>query len=195
MIENNPGNVSAAFEMLLEEVEAEIDFVSRVGARAMEARDYDRAREALEDADRLTAFRDKVAALRMEWDALAAATKQHEDETSRAERRFLGRVQKGQRTPESAYRLPILQALDAMGGRGHLQQVLDQVGIIMKPILKEVDYLPLSSDQSIPRWRNAAQWARYTLVQEGLLKDGSPRGIWEITDAGRAYLRQSGTTR
>jgi hypothetical protein len=33
MIENNPSNVSSAFEMLLEEVEAEIDFVNGVGPR------------------------------------------------------------------------------------------------------------------------------------------------------------------
>ena len=30
MIENNPGNVSSAFEMLLEEAEAEIDFFTRM---------------------------------------------------------------------------------------------------------------------------------------------------------------------
>ena len=34
MIENNPTNVSWAFEMLLEEVEAEIDFVNGVGLKA-----------------------------------------------------------------------------------------------------------------------------------------------------------------
>jgi len=33
MIENNPTNVSSAFEMLLEEIEAEIDFVNNVGPR------------------------------------------------------------------------------------------------------------------------------------------------------------------
>jgi len=61
MIENNPSNVSSAFEMLSEEVEAEIDFVNGVGAGAFEKRDYDRAREALERAGVLTAFRDRVA--------------------------------------------------------------------------------------------------------------------------------------
>lgn len=50
MIDNDPTNVVAAFEMLLEEIEAEIDFVSRVGARAFAARDYDKAREMLERA-------------------------------------------------------------------------------------------------------------------------------------------------
>ena len=63
MIENNPTNVSSTFEMLLEEVEAEIDFVNGVGAKGFEARDYDKAKEALERAGILTAFRDKLATL------------------------------------------------------------------------------------------------------------------------------------
>jgi len=60
MIENHPTNVSSAFEMVLEEVEAEIDFVNGVGARAFEQRDYDRAKEALERSGTLTTFRDRL---------------------------------------------------------------------------------------------------------------------------------------
>ena len=41
MIENNPSNVSSAFEMLLEEVEAEIDFVNGVGSKAKAVEDLD----------------------------------------------------------------------------------------------------------------------------------------------------------
>ncbi len=63
MIENDPGNVLSAFEMLLEEVEAEIDFVNGIGARAFEGRDYERAREALDRVAQFSAFRDKVAAM------------------------------------------------------------------------------------------------------------------------------------
>jgi hypothetical protein len=56
MIENNPTNVQAAFEMLLEEIEAEIDFINGVGSKAFEKRDYDRARDALEHAGIHTLF-------------------------------------------------------------------------------------------------------------------------------------------
>jgi hypothetical protein len=41
MIKNNPTNVDAAFEILLEEIEAEIGFVNGVGAKGFEARDYE----------------------------------------------------------------------------------------------------------------------------------------------------------
>ncbi|MCO5044184.1 MAG: winged helix-turn-helix domain-containing protein [Kiritimatiellae bacterium] len=55
---------------------------------------------------------------------------------------------------------------------------------------KDVDHKPLASDPDMPRWRNFAQWARHTMRQEGLLKDDSPHGTWEITDAGRARLAE-----
>jgi hypothetical protein len=48
----------------------------------------------------------------------------------------------------------------------------------------------LASDPDMPRWRNSAQWARNTMRQEGLLKEDSPHGTWEITDAGRARLTE-----
>lgn len=67
MIENNPSNVSSAFEMLLEEVEAEIDFVNGVGAKAFGGRDYDKAKEALERSGTLTAFRDRVTVTVTQW--------------------------------------------------------------------------------------------------------------------------------
>ena len=193
MIENNPSNVSSAFEMLLEEVETEIDFVNGVGAKAFEGRDYDKAKEALERSGTLTAFRDRVAALRKEWEEMAAVAERDEDEETRTARRNLGKLRKGVRTPESAYYRPILQVLDNMGGSGKVADVLERVGQIMKPVLKKVDFAPLASGSdsgSNPRWRNAAQWARNSMIREGLLKADSPRGIWEISDRGRASIQQ-----
>lgn len=61
----------------------------------------------------------------------------------------------------------------------------------MKEILRDVDFEPLASDPHNPRWRNAAQWARNSMVNEGLLKSGSPRGVWEITEKGREYLKET----
>ena len=190
MIENNPTNVSTAFEMLLEEVEVEIDFVGNVGAKAFEARDYDKAKEALQHAGSLTGLRDRVADLRKEWDELAAVAERQEDEETKEERRNLGRLRRGLRTPESQYYRPILQVLTEMGGSGQVAEVLDRVGQVMKPVLKDVDYDPLASSPDMPRWRNAAQWARNSMVKEGLLKADSPRGVWEISDKGRDAMER-----
>ena len=188
MIENNPTNVEAAFEMLLEEVEAEIDFVTTIGSKSFEKRDFDRAREALEHAGKLTAFRDKTASLRKEWTAMSELEVDEEEQKERTERQNLGRLQRGVRTREEAYYKPILQALDEMGGSGQVKDVLDRVGEIMKPVLKDVDYEPLTSSPDHLRWRNAAQWARQSMIYDGLLKSDSPRGIWEVSEKGRKFL-------
>ncbi len=173
MIENNPTNVSSAFEMLLEEVEAEIDFVNGVGAKGFGARDYDKAKEALRAREFFTAFRDRLATLRKEWGELAAAAERDEDEETRAERQHLGKLRKGLRTPESAYYRPILQVLEQIGGSGKVSDVLNKVGQMMKPILKEVDNDPLASGPDNTLWRNAAQWARNSMVRDALLKADS----------------------
>lgn len=189
MIENNPQDVASAFEILLEEVEAEIDFVNGVGANAFEARDYERVKEAHERAGVLVAFRDRVATLRTEWDALAAVAGREEDEETKAARQNLGRLRKGIRTPDKEFRIPILKVLAAMGGSGKVGDILDRLDKALKPVLKDVDYQPLASDPNNLRWRNTAQWARNSMVKDGLLKADSPRGVWEITEAGKQQLR------
>jgi restriction system protein len=190
MIENNPSNVSSAFEMLLEEVEAEIDFVNGIGSKAFDGRDYDKAKEALGRAGVLTAFRDKVAGLRKEWKDIAAVGESQEDEETKVQRSKHRKLRRGARTPEAAYYKPILQELVEMGGRGRAADVLEKVEKRMKSVLNDVDYEQLSTNPD-PRWRNAAQWARNTMVQDGLLKADSPRGVWEISDKGQAVLEES----
>jgi hypothetical protein len=178
--------------MLLEEIEAEIDFVNRVGARAFEGRDYDKAKEALERAAQVTGFRDKVDALRREWENLFAREEDEEGTEAHSARRNLGRLRRGLRTREEAYYRPILEALQALGGSAPMGQVLDRVLQSMRGTLKEVDYEPLASEPDMPRWKNAAQWARNSMVKEGLLRNDSPRGIWQISDAGVRFLQGQG---
>lgn len=192
MIENNPTNVVAAFEMLLEEIEAEIEYVNRVGARAFEARDYYKAKEALESAAQITGFRDKVGALRREWETLFAHQEDEEGTEPHAERRNLGRLRRGLRAREEAYYRPILEAIHFLGGSAPMSEVLDRVLQSMKGMLRDVDYEPLASDPDMPRWKNTAQWARNSMVKEGLLRSNSPRGVWEISDAGVKFLRGEG---
>ena len=189
MIENNPTNVVVAFEILLEEIEAEIDFINRVGAKGFEKRDYDRVKEAIEHVGKLTSFRDKIVLHRKEWETMTMPELDEEEEVISAQRQNLGRLQRGMRTREEEYYVPILQALLENEGRCNMQAILDRVGEIMKNTLRDVDYEPLASDPNSLRWRNAAQWARNTMVNEGLLKSGSPRGVWEISNKGREYFK------
>ena len=192
MIENNPTNVIAAFEMLLEEIEAEVDFINSVGAKSFEKSDYDRAKEALEHAGKLTAFRDKAVGLKKEWEAFTVIEIDEEDQqAAQAQRQNLGRLQRGVRTREESYYRPILEVLTEMGGSGKVAEVLDRIGEKMEGVLKECDYEPLASEPKNLRWRNAAQWARNSMVNEGLLKNDSPRGIWEVSDKGKNFINES----
>jgi predicted transcriptional regulator len=37
---------------------------------------------------------------------------------------------------------------------------------------------------------NTAQWARNDLREQGLIRDDTPRSIWEITEKGRRCLHE-----
>ena len=73
-----------------------------------------------------------------------------------------------------------------------MAQVLEKVASAIKAQLKEVDFQSLKSDPGRPRWNNTAQWARSTMVDDGLLKKNSLRGVWEITAAGKEHLNKAG---
>jgi restriction system protein len=192
MAQNDPTNVFAAFEMLLEEIEVEIDFINQAGSKAFERSDYASVEQHRQRASQATQLRNKLVDLRKEWDVLVTPhTDQVEEATIRNERRNLGRLQRGLRTPEAAFRQPILKVLTEKGGSARMNDVLNDVEQLMKSVLKQVDYQPLPSQPDAPRWRNTAQWERDTMVKEGLLKSTSPRGVWEITEAGRKALDKS----
>jgi len=95
-------------------------------------------------------------------------------------------IAKGRKTPQKEYRIPILETLIEMGGRGRVKDVLEKVEGKMKGRLTKADYESVPSGEE-RQWRNLARWERKNMVRKRLLKDNSPRGIWEITDKGRNY--------
>lgn len=106
-------------------------------------------------------------------------------------RRNLGKLEPGTRTPEHAFRIPILAALIAVGGSGKVADVLNHVEVSVRDSLNDTDMAPLPSNPREIRWRNTAHWARNTMVREGLMRNDSPRGTWEISEAGRRYLAEA----
>ena len=102
-----------------------------------------------------------------------------------------GRLKRLDRTQERDFRLPILGALNELGGRARVDEVLELVERKMQPKLRPDDHEPLPKTGQL-RWRNTAEYERkkMVLMQPPLLNSGSQHGWWEITDAGREYLRQ-----
>lgn len=174
------------FEILREELEAVANALNEEGAQAFYAGDYNKAKAAIEEATQLAVFREKVKGLQKEWAGLFAAKPRARKEKGR--RRSRARLPRGLRTPEEAFRRPILETLVELGGSAPTDEVLNRVEQKMRGVLNDYDREPLPSDSRTVRWRNTAQWCRNTLVREGLMKNASPYGIWEISEQGRRWL-------
>lgn len=189
-------NVAAAFEMLLQEIESAIDRVAFHGAEALRRRAFEEARRHSEEAERLTAFRDKVSALRGEWTTNPPAGRAVRSRPAPAPERPAHRTPKakptppGLLTPQEAYVLPILTSLIELGGSAPAGEVVERVGKKVAPLLNHYDKAPVPSNPGEPKWRKRVMWTRYDLVRRGLLAANSPTGIWEVTAEGRAYAAQ-----
>jgi len=188
----NPDDVSTALSLLRDSLAGEEERIRGEGAAAMSSGDYDTATAVIDFARRLLAFQKKVEGLVDEWDELEGLR----DAASPAVqeivgKRFFGKSKRGEVTPHEAYCRPLLEVLVEMGGSGKTKPVLDRLGARMKPFLKPKDYEGLESDPKQIRWRNAAQWARNRMANDdGRMRSDSPRGVWEISEAGRQWLRQ-----
>ena len=77
---------------------------------------------------------------------------------------------------------PVLDALRKLGGSGKPDEVTEQIATDLS-LSDEVQNDLLPSGDS--RFRNQVAWARFYLVREGLL-DSSKRGVWSLTERGRA---------
>lgn len=175
--------IEDAFEVLQVAVEKALAASQEDVAEAIRARDFDGAQHALDHTRALSGLREKVEQLQSEFGRLIGEAVDA-DEGHR-------RLRAGLRTPDVEYYRPILEAITELGGSANLNDVLELVYDKMRDQLNEHDRAPLPSDGVTPRWRNAAQWARYNLRQQGMLRDDSPRGVWEISDQGRAWLEEN----
>jgi hypothetical protein len=93
------------------------------------------------------------------------------------------RLPRGESLPTDFYRPLILKALAGMGGQGRAKEVLRRVFKMAEPYLSDKDREPVPSGTS-KRWEKKANWERYRMVQEGLLRSDSPQGIWELSEKG-----------
>jgi len=87
---------------------------------------------------------------------------------------------------EKDIEIPLLQEIEFAGGEAKPSELYDKVA-------KHFPHLTLDDQQAkhprsgLPIWSNRVQWARQHLVNKGEV-DASVRGIWRITEKGRARL-------
>jgi restriction system protein len=84
--------------------------------------------------------------------------------------------------------LPILRAIDKLGGAAKPKQIYPLVTKAFEHQLTEEDLAAkLPSSPSTFKWHNLVQWSRQALIDRGEI-DGSTRGLWRLTANGRARL-------
>jgi len=94
------------------------------------------------------------------------------------------RQKKGEGPQFVRYFGPLLEALRGLGGSGTPDEVAERIARDLG-LSDEVQNELLPSGES--RYRNQVHWARFYLVREGLLSS-SKRGVWSLTERGRATV-------
>lgn len=196
-------NVLSAIETLLTNIQAAREQLADE-LREASLTDIQKAQQLFQLIERMETFSRDVAAWRQHWTQLNRSDDSETDlspdydeiDEHIAEEMFgkrpsatkPPRIKRGQCTPQKAYRIPILEALCELDGAARRKDVLSAVFNIMKERLRPEDKEKVPSSRAI-RWENLASFERKEMVQEGLLADNTP-GIWQITNAGRAYLER-----
>ena len=178
--------VVPAFDMLLEELERIIPDLNDQAKALMDQKKYDQAQDFITKAKSVVVFQGKVQALREEWVRMQVPPRRL-DEVRQPKPVYI--AEKGERTPQGDFQLPILHVLEELGSRANIRKIYTELEKKMGDQFTEKDLEGTSSNENDICWKNNARWARQILVNEGLLASNSPRGIWEITPAGREVLK------
>lgn len=103
--------------------------------------------------------------------------------------RRVNQRQPGAKTPQAAFREPILRILLARDGHADRTYVLKQLEIDLARTLNDFDRQDIKSGAI--RWLKSAEWEVSTMRQQGLLLSqvDSPRGVWCLSSAGETAAR------
>ena len=187
-------DVIPTIDRLLDEIDGVISALNDQGAQLFSEGKYDQARALLNKVENIMGFRGKVLCLKDDWKALRVPVVVRDNVKGKGVKKAHARMKPlkpGLKTPPDAFRYPILEALDRLDGAGRVRDVFRILGEIMSAQLNTYDYQPLPSDPNSIRWKSTAHNARFEMVKDGLLAEDSPRGVWEITDAGREALKHA----
>ena len=83
------------------------------------------------------------------------------------------------KTPQAVLREHILQALKKLGGSARVPDVIEEITRQLEGDLLPGDMVWREATNE-PAWKNNTKWERFQMTQDGTLRQGSPRGIWEL---------------
>jgi len=182
-------DIKDAFDLLLDYLKEYQDEIANKSVEAIKNNNLDLAQDALNKAQKINEFRNRIIELKNEWKRLSdggfiSPRKRLKSDRNKASRT---RMRKGLITPRENFIVPILKAIVELGGSAEPKNVVDLVGEIMKEELNEFDKL-INSKKKVQKWVETVHWTRLYLVKEGLLSKNSQHGVWEISNKGREFL-------
>ena len=85
------------------------------------------------------------------------------------------------RTDKKILRENIILALKALSGKARSTAVMEEMGRLLdgKLLPGDLEWREATNEYV---WQNNAKWERFRMVEDGVLKSGSPRGIWELNE-------------
>lgn len=89
-----------------------------------------------------------------------------------------------QKTDKSILRRLIIEALKHYGGSASKAEVLKYMEKLLQGKLLPGDMKWRDATHN-HAWENNACWERYQMTQDGILKTGSARGVWELSEGHR----------
>jgi len=93
-----------------------------------------------------------------------------------------GKRTKLPKTAQVVLREHVLQALKHLGGRARVPDVIQQIQEQLAGKLLPGDLVWREATNEAA-WANNAKWERFQMVQDGLLRRDSLRGVWELGES------------
>jgi hypothetical protein len=198
-------DVSAAFDMVLVKIQEALDDLNHNIITSSQAEEFDVVQKLAEKGKKMLLLREQVLNAQIEWNSTfikpAPPTPPIPPDTLtselQAEPNFADDLDATEESEDldipakqkEDFYVPILGALVELGGRASSDDVLNQVAQAMAFSPRDLKTRPAGAPV---RWMHMAHQARHDLVHEkGFLAANSPRGIWEITEAGRKYMTRN----
>jgi hypothetical protein len=98
------------------------------------------------------------------------------------------RAKGGRRLALKQFRGPLLEALYRHGGKAYSHEIRATMERMMAPLLSDADYELVSND--LPRWWNSTCSMRNQLIEDGLFRNDSQHGVWELSKQGRTMVKR-----
>ena len=88
------------------------------------------------------------------------------------------------KTDKKVLRKHIIKALRSLGGKAKVSEVIEEMGRQLEGKLLPGDREWRESTKEYA-WQNNTKWERYSMTQDGTLRNDSPRGYWELGEEQR----------